>query len=99
MGASTSPLRRSALQCRSSCGCSPESPAPRYGSSAAPRRQGATDHLAALLVPPAGPISPAPVELAVPPGGTGYLSDNDPGADLLLLWDVGAPLELCGLSP
>jgi hypothetical protein len=26
------------------------------------------------------------------------LSDNDAQADVVLLWDVGAPLALCGLA-
>jgi hypothetical protein len=64
-----------------------------------PASPGVTNHLAALLVPPSGPASTSAVELTVPPGGTGYLSDDDAEADLLLLWDVGTPLELCGLSP
>jgi len=66
--------------------------------SSSPAAPGVTNHLAALLVPPEGPASTDAVQLAIPAGGTGYLSDNDPGADLVLLWDVGTPLELCGLS-
>jgi hypothetical protein len=64
--------------------------------SAPPASPGVTNYLAAVLAPPRGPASTTPVELAVPDGGVGYLSDNYPGADLVLLWDVGAPLTLCG---
>ncbi len=63
----------------------------------APATPGLTNHVAALLVSPSGRASTTAVQLAVPLAGTGYLSDNDPEAELLLLWDVGTPLELCGL--
>ncbi len=63
--------------------------------TAPPASPGVTNYLAAVLAPAYGPASTTPVELAVPDGGVGYLSDNDPGADLVLLWDVGAPLTLC----
>jgi hypothetical protein len=63
--------------------------------SAPPASPGVTNYLAAVLAPPRGPASTTPVELAVPDGGVGYLSDNDPGADLVLMWDIGAPLTLC----
>jgi hypothetical protein len=63
-----------------------------------PASPGLTNHLGVLLVPRNGPVSTNAVQLAVPPGGTGFLSDDDPRADLLLLWDVGTPLELCGLA-
>ncbi|HTT91824.1 MAG TPA: hypothetical protein VMF65_19880 [Acidimicrobiales bacterium] len=63
-----------------------------------PASPGLTNHLAALLVPPSGPAATSAVQLTVPPDGTGYLSDDDPGAQLLLLWDIGTPLELCGLA-
>ena len=63
--------------------------------TAPPASPGVTNYLAAVLAPAHGPASTTPVELAVPDGGVGYLSDNDPGADLVLLWDVGAPLTLC----
>jgi hypothetical protein len=59
---------------------------------------GLTNHVAALLVSPSGRATTSAVQLAVPLAGTGYLSDNDPQAELLLLWDVGTPLELCGLE-
>jgi hypothetical protein len=65
----------------------------------APASPGLTNHVAALLVPPRGPASTTPVQLTVPAGGTGYLSDNDSRSELLLLWDIGTPLELCGLAP
>jgi hypothetical protein len=65
----------------------------------APAAPGVTNHLAALLVPASGPVATSAVQLMVPPGGTGYLSDDDQGTELLLLWDVGTPLELCGLVP
>ncbi len=64
-----------------------------------PASRGLTNHLGVLLVPRHGPVSTNAVQLAVPAGGTGYLGDDDPRADLLLLWDVGTPLELCGLAP
>jgi hypothetical protein len=54
--------------------------------------------VAALLVPANGPAASTAVQLLIPPTGTGYLSDDDPGAELLLLWDVGTPLDLCGLA-
>ncbi len=63
-----------------------------------PASPGLTNHLGFLLVPRNGPVSTNAVQLAVPAGGTGFLSDDDPRADLLLLWDVGTPLELCGLA-
>jgi len=63
--------------------------------TAPPASPGVTNYLAAVLAPPRGPDSTTPVELALPAGGVGYLSDNDPGADLVLMWDVGAPLALC----
>ena len=52
----------------------------------------------ALLVPATGPASTSAVQVEMPNGGTGYLSDNDNQADLVLLWDIGAPLQFCGLS-
>jgi hypothetical protein len=64
-----------------------------------PASPGVTNHLAALLVPARGPAATTAVQLTVPPGGTGYVSDDDPGTELLLLWDVGTPLDLCGLAP
>jgi hypothetical protein len=66
--------------------------------SAAPASPGLTNYLPALLVPPTGPASTSPVPLVVPAQGTGYLSDNAPRSEVVLLWDVGTPLELCGLS-
>ena len=66
--------------------------------SAAPASPGVTNYVAATLVPPSGPASTNPVQLAIPSGGTGYLDDNDAQAELVLLWGVGTPLELCGLS-
>ncbi len=65
----------------------------------APASPGVTNHLAALLVPAGGPAATSAVQLMVPADGAGYLSDDDPGTELLLLWDVGTPLELCGLAP
>jgi hypothetical protein len=66
---------------------------------APPSPAASTNYLAAVLVPPHGPSSSTPVELVVPPGGTGYLTDNDAQADLVLLWDEGTALELCGILP
>ncbi|MGA3221292.1 MAG: hypothetical protein ABSE77_19820, partial [Acidimicrobiales bacterium] len=66
--------------------------------STAPASPGVANYVAALLVPPAGPTSTSPVQLLVPADGTGYLSDNKPGSEVVVLWDVGAPLQLCGLS-
>jgi hypothetical protein len=65
----------------------------------APASPGLTNHVAALLVPRTGPASTNAVQLTVPPDGTGYLSDNDSRSELVLLWDIGTPLELCGLAP
>ncbi len=65
------------------------------GAAAAP---GATNYVAALLVPAAGPASTNLVQLAVPASGVGYLSDNDPGTEVIILWDVGTPLQVCDLS-
>jgi hypothetical protein len=66
--------------------------------SAAPAAPGAANYVAALLVPPAGPASTSLVQLLVPDDGTGYLSDDQPGTEVVILWDVGTPLQLCGLS-
>ncbi len=66
--------------------------------SAAAASAGATNYVAALLVPATGPASTNLVQLAVPASGTGYLSDNDPGTEVVMLWDVGTPLQLCDLS-
>ena len=59
---------------------------------------GTAEYVAAVLAPPRGPSSSVPVELAVPANGTGYLSDNDPGAQLVISWTGGTPLTLCGLA-
>ncbi|MGO9660073.1 MAG: hypothetical protein ACLP7F_17185 [Acidimicrobiales bacterium] len=66
--------------------------------SAAPASPGVANYVAALLVPPGGPASTSPVQLLVPADGTGYLSDNEPRSEVVVLWDVGTPLQLCGLS-
>jgi hypothetical protein len=66
--------------------------------SAAPASPGLTNYLNALLVPPTGQASTVPVQVEMPNDGTGYLSDNDPGAVLVLVWDIGTPLTFCGLS-
>ncbi len=55
-------------------------------------------YVAAVLVPRRGPSSTVPVELLVPPGGTGYLSDNAARAKLVLTWTEGSTLKLCGIS-
>ena len=34
----------------------------------------------------------------MPHKGKGYLSDNDPEAELVITWNVGTPITLCGLS-
>jgi hypothetical protein len=59
---------------------------------------GTTEYLAAVLAPPGGPSSSVAAELAVPANGAGYLSDNDPGAQLVITWTAGTPLTLCGLA-
>jgi hypothetical protein len=59
---------------------------------------GTAQYLAAVLAPPGGPSSSVPAQLAVPANGTGYLSDNDPGAQLVISWTRGTPLTLCGLA-
>jgi hypothetical protein len=64
----------------------------------APASPGVANYVAALLVPPAGPASTSPVQLLVPADGTGYLSDNQARSEVVVLWDVGTPLQLCGLS-
>lgn len=66
--------------------------------SAAPAAPGLTNYLAGLLVPSTGPAPTVPVQVEMPNAGTGYLSDNDPGTVLVLLWDIGTPLTFCGLS-
>jgi hypothetical protein len=66
--------------------------------TAAPASPGLTNYLAALVVPGTGPASTTEVQIEMPNAGTGYLSDNDPQAVVVLLWDVGAPLQFCGLS-
>ncbi len=64
----------------------------------APAPPGATNYLAAALVPPSGPASSVPVELVVPRSGTGYLSDDAAGAKVVLTWTAGTALKLCGVS-
>jgi hypothetical protein len=59
---------------------------------------GTINYLAAVLVPPQGPTTSVPLELVVPHKGKGYLSDNDPQAELVITWNVGTPVTLCGLS-
>jgi len=59
---------------------------------------GTSPYIAAVLSPPGGPSSSVAAQLAVPPNGTGYLSDNDPGAQLVISWTGGTPLTLCGLA-
>jgi hypothetical protein len=59
---------------------------------------GRTEYVAAVLAPPGGPSSSVAAQLAVPANGTGYLSDNDPGAQLVISWTSGTPLTLCGLA-
>jgi len=59
---------------------------------------GTTEYLAAVLAPPGGPSSSVAAQLAVPANGAGYLSDNDPEAQLVISWTAGTPLTLCGLT-
>jgi hypothetical protein len=59
---------------------------------------GAAEYVAAVLAPARGPSSSVAVQLAVPANGAGYLSDNDPGAQLVISWTNGSPLTLCGLA-
>ncbi len=59
---------------------------------------GTPEYVAAVLAPPGGPSSSVAAQLAVPANGTGYLSDNDPGAQLVISWTRGTPLTLCGLA-
>ena len=63
-----------------------------------PAAGASVNYLAGVLVPPVPPTSSVPAELAVPGQGTGYLDDNDAGARLVAMWNVGTPLTLCGLS-
>lgn len=65
---------------------------------APPPPAGSTEYVAAVLAPPDGPSSSVAAELAVPGNGTGYLSDNDPGAQLVITWVAGDALTLCGLA-
>jgi hypothetical protein len=64
----------------------------------APAPSGETNYLAAVLVPRRGPSSSVPVELVVPRSGTGYLSDDDANAKLVVTWTSGTMLKLCGVS-
>jgi hypothetical protein len=66
--------------------------------AATPASPGAINYVAALLVPPQPPSSSAAVELTVPTVGTGYVNDNYPGAQLLLVWTEGTELTVCGLA-
>jgi len=59
---------------------------------------GRTEYVAAVLAPPGGPSSSVAAQLAVPASGTGFLSDNDPGALLVISWTAGTPVTLCGLA-
>jgi hypothetical protein len=75
--------------------------APRSGGAslelaAPPASQGLTNFVAATLLPTSG-RAPAPVELAVPVSGRGYLSDNAAATLVELSWRVGTPLLACGL--
>jgi len=65
---------------------------------APPAPAGTTDYLAALIVPRGGPAATQPAELAMPASGTSYLSYDDADAKLVLLWDAGTTLTLCGLQ-
>ena len=67
------------------------------GPSRTPRSVGAM-----LVVPrassPAGPpIVSAPVDLAVPARGTGWLNDDAPASGVVLTWAYGTPVTLCDL--
>ena len=78
-------------------------PAGRPGGAAVnvtspPAPPGSVDYLAAGLAPRRGPATSVPVELVVPGKGAGWLDDNDPGAPVVLTWNVGAPIILCGLA-
>jgi hypothetical protein len=66
--------------------------------SSPPAAAGLTNYLAALIVPREGPSATNPAELAMPAGGLAYVSYNDPDAKLVLMWNVGTPLKLCGLG-
>jgi hypothetical protein len=66
--------------------------------AATPASPGAINYVAVFLVPPQPPSSSAAVELTVPTVGTGYVNDNYPGAQLLLVWTEGTQLTVCGLA-
>jgi len=66
--------------------------------SAAPALPNLTNYLYALIVPAHGQASTATVDIEMPNSGAGYLSDNDPSASLVLMWDIGSPLTFCGLA-
>ncbi len=63
-----------------------------------PAATGIINYLAAVLVPARGPTTSVPLELVVPHKGKGYLTDDDPQAELVITWNEGTPLTLCGLS-
>ncbi len=60
---------------------------------APPAPAGVSRYVAAVLVPRRGPSSTVPVELVVPPSGTGYLSDDAARAKLVLTWTEGTHAE------
>ncbi|HMK96045.1 MAG TPA: hypothetical protein VK425_00780 [Acidimicrobiales bacterium] len=66
--------------------------------SAAPALPNLTNYVYALLVPSRGQASTQPIDVEMPNDGNGYLSDNFLGGDLVLMWDIGSPLNFCGLA-
>lgn len=64
----------------------------------APAPAGTTNYLAALLEPVGGPPGTVANQLEVAPKGVGYLSFDDPGAQVVLVWAAGTSLTLCGLA-
>ena len=64
-----------------------------------PPPPGTSEDLIVILQPLRPAATSAPLELAVPAGGVGYLSDNDAQANLVVTWPQAAPLQLCGISP
>ena len=66
--------------------------------SAAPALPNLTNYVYALLLPYRGQASAQPVDVEIPNDGHGYLSDNFPSGDLVLMRDIGSPLNFCGLA-
>jgi hypothetical protein len=80
-------------------GVRPGDTAASVSLSAAAAPPGSINYAAVQLLPPKPPWASVLVELTVPAVGTGYLNDNDAGADIVIFWNEGTVLTLCGLAP